>query len=131
MNSNRDDDGVSIRELQRRQDIDVSPQQQQQNNEQYDMEELAKDISYNLNDNESFDDSDNKEDLTFSLPYDFKDPLLLLIIYFILSQAVIRQFFGNYISFINPGEDGVVSQIGIIIYGSIMILLFMLIKKFI
>lgn len=110
-----------------------NPQQMQKHNEQIDIDELARDISENLNDKEPFaqeTDDDNKESLTFSIPHDWKDPLILLIIYVILSQASVRQLFGKYISFINPNEEGIVSQSGIIIYGIILIALYMIIKKF-
>jgi hypothetical protein len=107
------------------------------NNEQIDIDELARDISDNLNGKESFEQENENEDieiekenLTFSIPYNLKDPLILLIIYFILSQSSVRQLFGKYISFINPNEEGIVSQLGVIIYGIIFIMIFMVIKKF-
>lgn len=107
------------------------------NNEQIDIDELARDISDNLNGKESFEQENENEDiekekenLTFSIPYNLKDPLILLIIYFILSQSSVRQLFGKYISFINPDEEGIVSQLGVIIYGIIFVMIFMVIKKF-
>jgi hypothetical protein len=110
-----------------------SHDKQQKQNEQIDIDELARDISDNLNEKETFDeevDSAEKDGLTLSIPHNFKDPLILLVIYFILSQASVRQLFGKYITYINPNEEGIVSQAGIIIYGIILVVLFMIIKKF-
>lgn len=108
-------------------------QEKVKQNEQIDIDELARDISDNLNEKEDFDSEEKdaeKDNLTLSVPYNLKYPLLLLIIYFILSQASIRQLFGKYIPYINPDEEGVVSQLGVIIYGVILVGLFMVIKKF-
>jgi hypothetical protein len=117
-------------------------EQQQQHHEQhheqdiqkepFDIDELAKDINDNLNEKEEFDtDSEEKDsdNFTLSIPNNFKDPLLLLIIFVILSQSSVRQLFGKYITFINPDEEGVVSLMGIVIYGVILVTIYMLIKK--
>ncbi len=103
-------------------------------NEQFDIEELAKDISDNLNEKELFENEETEKDseedkLTLSIPNNLKDPLLLLIIYMILSQSSVRQLFGKYITYINPDQEGIVSTIGVLIYGIIMVGIFMLIKK--
>jgi hypothetical protein len=100
--------------------------------EHFDIDELAKDISNNLNEKELFDgETEDKEDdnFTLSIPSNLKDPLLLLIIFVILSQSSVRQLFGKYISYINPDEEGVVSLMGIVIYGIILVAIYMLIKK--
>ncbi len=103
-------------------------------NEQFDIEDLAKDISDNLNEKELFENEDTEKDseedkLTLSIPNNLKDPLLLLIIYMILSQSSVRQLFGKYITLINPDQEGIVSTVGVLIYGLIMVGMFMLIKK--
>lgn len=125
--------GLTIKELQqhnRQQPI----QREDPNNEQIDIDELARDISENLNDKEYFEDDklDGGDDdgLTLKVPYNLKGPLFLLIIYFIMSQSSVRQLFGKYISYLNPDENGIVSQLGIIIYGLIMVGIYMVINKF-
>jgi len=60
------------------------------------------------------------------IPNIFKEPLLLLLIYIILSQNFIRTFFGKYITYINSDDDGNVSQLGIVIYGTIFVVFFLL-----
>lgn len=147
-----DYDGTSINELQNRStNQQMSQQQYEQHQKQYqqqlyqqqqeeidnqkehfDIDELAKDISDNLNDKEPFEtDSEEKDDenFTLSIPNNFKDPLLLLTVFVILSQSSVRQLFGKYIPYINPDEEGVVSIIGIVIYGIILVAIYMLIKK--
>jgi hypothetical protein len=106
--------------------------QQDQNNEHIDLDQLAKDISENLNDKKYVDEDteEDKDGLVLKVPYNLKDPLILFAIYFILSQASVRQLFGKYISYINPDVEGIVSQMGVIIYGIIMVVLFMITKKF-
>ena len=58
-----------------------------------------------------------------------KECLLLLIIYIILSQSFVKKSVGKYISYINSNSDGSHSIIGIIIYGTILTLLFILFRK--
>lgn len=100
-----------------------------------DIDELTRDISESLNDknkiiedsnDDTFDNDDNKLEMTKTV----KEMVLLLAIYFIMSQAIMRQFFASYIVFLNPNQDGVVSQAGILVYGIIMIAIFLFIKKF-
>jgi hypothetical protein len=57
-----------------------------------------------------------------------KEPMLLLTIYIILSLSFVKNFFGNYIRFINPDNNGDISIFGIIIYGSILSMLFFLLR---
>ncbi len=98
-----------------------------------DIDELARDISESLNDkNKIIEDNnnDNIDDDKLEMTKTIKEMLLLLAIYFIMSQAIMRQFFASYIVFLNPNQDGVVSQAGILIYGVIMICIFIGIKKF-
>ena len=58
------------------------------------------------------------------IPQFLKEPLLLLTLYVILSLSFVKNFFGKYIQFINPNENGDVSILGIIIYGTILTMLF-------
>lgn len=133
--------GSSIKDLQQQHHHNHQQEQQHSNhqtedpnNEHIDIDELARDISENLNDKEYFEDDNfdggNDDGLTLKVPYNLKGPLFLLIIYFIMSQGSVRQLFGKYISYLNPDENGIVSQLGIIIYGIIMVGIYMVINKF-
>jgi hypothetical protein len=76
-------------------------------------------------------DEDTKENdkSSYYIPDMLKEPVLIIIIYVILSQGFVRKSIGNYISYINPTQDGYVSLMGYVIYGSILALLFMFFKK--
>ena len=118
------------------------------------MEDLVKDINAKLpnepfNDNttfnkvlESYDDQsdhnnvNNNNDNTTSktsywnIPNFLKDPLLILVLYIFLSLPIVKNNIGKYIKQINPDESGNVSIVGIIIYGTILAVLFILFKRF-
>ena len=57
--------------------------------------------------------------------------LLILTLYVILSQQFVVSFASEYIQHLNPTEDGSVSLTGVIIYGLILTLTFMIIRKLI
>lgn len=59
----------------------------------------------------------------------YKDFLVLFILYFILSQDMIKDFFASYFSSLNPDNEGKIGVKGVIIYGLILTVLFMIIKK--
>ena len=58
-----------------------------------------------------------------------KEFVLIFAIYLFLSQDMIKDFFSEYFTSLNPGEDGKVGVKGIVIYGLILSSLFILIKK--
>ena len=58
-----------------------------------------------------------------------REPLLLLIIYVLLSLEPVVSFFGKYLTIINQKDDGSISIIGIILYGIIFITLFFTLRK--
>ena len=62
---------------------------------------------------------------------DTKELLLLVLIYFILSMGFIKKSVGGYISYINPDETGKYSYVGVIIYGFLLAILFIAIRKII
>ncbi len=66
--------------------------------------------------------------LPFKIPEFVRDPLLIWIIFILLSQNFIKQLIGKYVHQINPNEDGVVSFLGVVIYGLIFAVLFGLVK---
>lgn len=63
--------------------------------------------------------------------FNYKDFILLFALYFILSQEMIKDFFGGYFTSINPDDEGKVGVQGVLIYGLILCVLFAIIKKFI
>lgn len=58
-----------------------------------------------------------------------REPLLLLIIYVLLSLEPVVTFFGKYLTIINQKDDGSISIIGIILYGIIFTILFLTLRK--
>jgi len=106
------------------------------------MEELARDISDNLPEDEdeeqpiskskheeSFDDSESG--FISNIPVQFRDPILIFVIFVILSQPFLKRNIGQYIKQINPSsETGEVAMTGIVIYGLIFALCFWAIKRF-
>ena len=60
-----------------------------------------------------------------------KDFLIIVVAYIILSTETARTFIGSYITSINPNEEGIVGFNGILIYGIILALLFIIIRIFV
>ena len=111
--------------------------QQSQDRETLDIEELAKDINESLPE-ETFagvSDMENNVDssihLLSSIPSILREPIIILILFIILSQPGIKDTIGKYITSINPDAECKVSFTGVLIYGIILAALFALAKKFI
>jgi hypothetical protein len=66
-----------------------------------------------------------------AIPYSIKEVTLLVSLYYILSIGFIKKMIGSYIKQINPMADGNISFLGIIIYGIILAVIFVLSKKLI
>jgi hypothetical protein len=62
--------------------------------------------------------------------FNYKDFLILFILYFVLSQEMIKDFFARYFTCLNPDDEGKIGVQGVIIYGLILTILFMIVKKF-
>ena len=65
---------------------------------------------------------------TSRIPTYLQDPLLIWIIFIIMSQNFFKQLVGKYIPYINPDEDCKVGFFGVAIYGFLFAVLFMVIK---
>lgn len=63
------------------------------------------------------------------LSTDTKEVLLLLFLYCILSLGFVKKTVGGYISYLNPNETGKYQYIGVIIYGFLLSILFISLKK--
>jgi len=118
---------------------------QQLNQDKFDMEELARDINNNLPEN-AFETFDEKTDesaenttndgiegfqILSGIPSLLKDAIIILTIYIILSQAIVRDTIGKYVKQINPDDEGKFPFTGVLIYGIILATLFVLVKKLI
>ena len=64
----------------------------------------------------------------FTIPEMIKDPILIWLIYMLMSQNFFKKMIGKYITQINPNEEGVVSFTGVAVYGLVLVVLFTLIK---
>jgi hypothetical protein len=62
------------------------------------------------------------------VPEFFKDGVLIWILYMLMSQNFFKKLIGKYLNSINPSEEGVVSNLGVAMYGLILVTLFTLIK---
>lgn len=104
--------------------------------QQQDIEDLVKDINENIPE-DTFEPLENTEEtkkeadtvLSF-VPKEFREPLIVLVLYVLLSQQVIQETLGKYIEQINPDNDCVVPMVGRIIYGVILAVLYYAAKQF-
>lgn len=67
--------------------------------------------------------------MIFSDSFSVKDFFLLFGLYFLLSQSMIREFFAKYFTCLNPDDEGRINIQGVIVYGLILTVLFMMLKK--
>ena len=118
--------------------IDVQQNKQMQEFVQPDLNELAKEISSNISDEDL--DKINKEpfvsdkttnDKQKYIPDILIEALLLLIIYIILSQSFSIKFFSKFIPQLTAKPDSGVPFIGVLIYGIILAAVFFISRKFI
>lgn len=63
--------------------------------------------------------------------FNLKEFIILFGVYFLLSQEMIKDLFAQYFTSLNPDDSGKVHVKGVIIYGLILTVLFMVLKKFI
>lgn len=59
----------------------------------------------------------------------FREPLLIIIIYVLLSLDIVRNGIGYYIPIIKPSQAGDISMIAYIVYGLILAITFVFAKK--
>jgi hypothetical protein len=63
------------------------------------------------------------------LSNDSKEVLLLVFLYCFLSLGFVKKTVGGYITYLNPNETGKYQYIGVIIYGFLLSILFISLKK--
>jgi len=69
-----------------------------------------------------------KEKDIFQIPELIKDAGLIWIIYLVLSINIIKNFVAQYLTVLNPNEEGVVSFKGVAIYGFLLAIMYIVIK---
>ena len=99
---------------------------------------LVNEINNDLEDD--FDDVISEEDLEENIVIkksmlkkikeNIYEPIILLLLYVLLSQGSVRIFIGRYVKQINPNRDGIVGLSGLIIYGLILAILHQIIKTY-
>ena len=70
-----------------------------------------------------------EENTTFSLM--LIEPILLLTLYVIMSQPFVVSMASKYVPQLKPSEDGTIGMTGIMVYGLILTILFLVIRKII
>ena len=63
--------------------------------------------------------------------FNLKEFIILFGVYFLLSQEMVKELFAQYFTSLNPDDSGRVHVKGVIIYGLILTILFMVLKKLI
>ena len=87
-----------------------------------------KDNKKNTKTKKSKDSDELTESNNFKIPELIKDAGLIWIIYLVLSINLVKNFIANYMTVLNPNEEGVVSFKGVATYGLLLALLFLVIK---
>lgn len=109
-------------------DVYVSPQ--------VGMADLARNINNNFQPEVVPEEETSDESYTIDggllnrVPKNLREPLVLILIFIILSNHDIKNFVGRYIKQINPDYTGRVPLVGVIIYGVIYASLFHLSKRY-
>ena len=95
------------------------------------LDELIKDNIENfVGDKLPVKNSKNVLSYLFDDCFGIKDFILLFSIYFILSQDMIKDLFSGYFTCLNADDEGKVGVKGVIVYGLILTIIFMLSKKY-
>lgn len=75
--------------------------------------------------------SENVSSYIFDDLFNLKEFIILFGVYFLLSQEMIKDLFAQYFTSLNPDDTGKVHVKGVIIYGLILTIFFMVLKKLI
>lgn len=73
-------------------------------------------------------DNNKQQNILHKIPKPLREPLLIIILFFILSTKTAKTTIGNYIPQINPDSSGNISYVGIFLYGVILALAYSAIK---
>jgi hypothetical protein len=101
------------------------------------MEDLAKEISDSLpedtfgsvSEQDQPTQKNDSDSIMNSIPAFLIDPLIIFILFVLLSVPLVRENIANYVTVIRPSGDGSVAMTGVVAYGIILALLFAIVKK--
>lgn len=62
------------------------------------------------------------------IPEKFREPLIIVVIYVVLSFPTVRQFFAKYLPRLNEGDEN--SLVGLIVYGCVFATIFTIARYF-
>lgn len=93
-----------------------------------DKDDKEEDIEEDIEEDDDNNNKKDKKDKDLQIPEIIKDAGLIWIIYLVLSVNIIKEFIGNYIKYINPNTEGVVEFKGVIVYGLLLSILFLVSK---
>ncbi len=131
--SNLKDNNVDLSEerLSKRDDTDSESESLSRKKKKRKNKSVKDDLQDYVEDKNPVPSTNKYLSMIFDESFDIKDFFLLFGIYFLLSQNMIKDFFGKYFGCLNPDEDGKVHIQGVIVYGLILTTLYMLVKKLI
>lgn len=93
--------------------------------------QIARDINNSLDQNDEAREYVNPKNSRYFdfIPNDFKDPLIIMLIYIFLSLEPVKGFISTYVPHIRPDSSGTIGLNGIIIYSIIFAIIFYVIHK--
>jgi hypothetical protein len=91
-------------------------------------DEIKKGVEHMLSEN-GVPASEDVSSYIFDDLFNLKDVIVLFGVYFLLSQEMIKDLFAQYFTSLNPDDTGKVHVKGVIIYGLILTILFMVFRK--
>lgn len=95
-------------------------------------EKLIKTKLNKINTVNSSTSSKNKNILERLMSYEsMKDFLIIFVLFFLLSQDMIKEFFSELIPYLKPNDEGRVGIQGVVAYGLLLALLFLVVRYFI
>lgn len=125
-----------MQQMQQAQHTQQEQHTQTEMEDEADINDLVNDINNNLLGEEynsaisevELEHNENGGYLSF-IPPMLREPLIILVIFLILSENVVKNTIGRYIPQINPDFSGSVSRTGVIVYGVLLAVLFIVFKK--
>ena len=112
-------------------DSDIGPRKKYKNKDKNEDEDDKDDKDDNHEEEEEVEKPKKKrsyDSLNYNIPEMLKDPVLIWLIYMLMSQNFFKDIVGKYLTSINPNEEGIVTFTGVAMYGLILVAIFTLIK---
>lgn len=92
-------------------------------------EDMDDDEEENEQDEDYDEDSNKSSGVLDFVPSKLREPLLIIILYVILSQNFTKKIIGKYITYASPKPNGNMTFVGTLIYGVILAVLYVLLSK--